>query len=300
MSIKLIDKVTESGLPSAQRFVLLILCDAANDDGACYPSQETIARKTGFAIRSVKRHILWLEYHGLISRERRQKSNVRKSDLYHVNIDLLNRLVSGETVLEGAKLAHSDSEGANLARARLAPPKVPNLQGEGANLAPSLYEEPSIEPSIEPSVCCDGANAADAMQIVLLENENPIQPAKPKSKTANPDNLATWEAYRQAYLHRYGVEPIRNAQANALIANLVKSVGGNEAPKLAWFYVGHNKGWYVQNRHALKHLIADVQAIRTDWMRGEQMTAVKARQTERQTGTAQAAAALIAKYQNEG
>lgn len=37
----------------------------------------------------------------------------------------------------------------------------------------------------------------------------------------------------------------------------------------------------MQNRHALKHLVGDVQAVRTDWLRNEQMTAAKARQTER-------------------
>ena len=121
MSIKLIDKVTESGLPTGQRFVLLILADACNDEGTCYPSQATIIRKTGMGKTTVGNHLAWLEMHGLISRYRRQNSNKRKSDLYQINVELLNRLVSGE------KLATATSEHSNSEHSNSEPPNVQNL-----------------------------------------------------------------------------------------------------------------------------------------------------------------------------
>ncbi|PKY66264.1 hypothetical protein CYJ25_04610, partial [Schaalia turicensis] len=54
-------------LDTSQVMVLLALADAANDDGfACWPSQETLARKSRMSVRSVKRHIATLRDAGLI------------------------------------------------------------------------------------------------------------------------------------------------------------------------------------------------------------------------------------------
>ena len=103
-------------------------------------------------------------------------------------------------------------------------------------------------------------------------------PAKPENQTAA--NRAVWEAYRDAYLHRYGVEPLRNAKVNGQIAQFVRTVGAEDAPKLAAFYLAHNGGFFVQRRHDFGLLLQSAQQIRTDWLRGEQMTSAKARQTE--------------------
>lgn len=103
---------------------------------------------------------------------------------------------------------------------------------------------------------------------------------KKKASSPNPDNVATWNAYRQAYANKYGCEPLRNAQVNGQIARLVKSVPANVAPALAAYYVNHNNGFYVQKRHPIGLLLSDAQGIYTDMMRNEQMTAAKARQQE--------------------
>lgn len=104
-------------------------------------------------------------------------------------------------------------------------------------------------------------------------------PAKPENQTAA--NRAVWEAYRDAYLHRYGVEPLRNAKVNGQIAQFVRMVGAREAVHLAAFYVAHNGGFFVQRRHDFGLLLQSAQQIRTDWLRGEQMTATAARQAEK-------------------
>ncbi len=103
---------------------------------------------------------------------------------------------------------------------------------------------------------------------------------KKKASSPNPDNVATWNAYRQAYFAKYRCEPFRNAQVNGQIAKLVKNVGGDIAPALAAYYVNHNNGFYVQKRHPIGLLLSDAQGIYTDMMRNEQMTAAKARQQE--------------------
>ena len=130
--------------------------------------------------------------------------------------------------------------------------------------------------------------------LILAVNDKP----KPASK-ANPDNVKTWEAYARAYRHRYGMLPTPNAQTRGMVAKLVKLVGADTAPMLAAFFVQHNDGYFVRTRHALNGLINSYQQVLTDMARGEQMTATKARQTEKTQTNMDVAARLIAKYQAE-
>lgn len=58
-----------------QKMVLLVLADHANDNGECWPSIATIARKASMSATSVKRNLADLEKTGLIRRERRKRSD---------------------------------------------------------------------------------------------------------------------------------------------------------------------------------------------------------------------------------
>ena len=128
------------------------------------------------------------------------------------------------------------------------------------------------------------AGRAVQTQAEILPVE-PVRPARPSENPVEPEdasatNRAVWAAYRQAYLDRYGVEPLRNAKVNGQIAQFVRMVGAREAVHLAAFYVAHNGGFFVQRRHDFGLLLQSAQQIRTDWLRGEQMTAARARQAE--------------------
>lgn len=101
-----------------------------------------------------------------------------------------------------------------------------------------------------------------------------------KKAESNPLNIATWDAYANAFFNRYGTEPVRNAKVNGQIANLVKRLG-EEAPHIAAFYVSHNKGWYVQKMHAVDYLLSDAESLRTQWATNTQMTESKARTADR-------------------
>ena len=130
-------------IPTGQKMVLLALCDHANDDGACYPSQGKIAQKCSMSLRAIVRHIKWLENHGILVKERRQNTNIRKSNLYLISLDNYQCANSAHANLACDKLACD-----NLACANLAHPNVTITSSECANLALTLYEEPSVEPSI--------------------------------------------------------------------------------------------------------------------------------------------------------
>lgn len=53
-----------------QKLVLLALADNANDQGECWPSMETIARKCDLSVQGVRNHIQKLEAYGLLGVDR--------------------------------------------------------------------------------------------------------------------------------------------------------------------------------------------------------------------------------------
>ncbi|MDK4545161.1 helix-turn-helix domain-containing protein [Kingella kingae] len=141
MSIKLMSKAWDLAIPQGQKFVLIALCDHANDDGVCYPSQNKLAEKCSMSDRAVLNHIKWLEQQGFISKERRQSSQRRYSDLYQI-------------FLEPANSAPANSAPANSAPANSAPEPENFAPTEPENSAGSyIKKEPSvINRQIEPSV----------------------------------------------------------------------------------------------------------------------------------------------------
>ena len=65
------------GISPAQKAVLISLADQANDDGYCWPSVGTIAKRTCLSERAVQGAIKWLHSAGLLSSdERRGTSSV--------------------------------------------------------------------------------------------------------------------------------------------------------------------------------------------------------------------------------
>lgn len=65
------------GISPAQKAVLISLADQANDDGYCWPSVGTIAKRTCLSERAVQGAIKWLHSAGLLtSDERRGTSSV--------------------------------------------------------------------------------------------------------------------------------------------------------------------------------------------------------------------------------
>ena len=75
-------------LPSAAcKLVLMGLASYANEEGYCYPGQETLAEKTCQTARSVRSHLAWLEEQGYIKRQHRDRITGRTSDEYLLTLD---------------------------------------------------------------------------------------------------------------------------------------------------------------------------------------------------------------------
>ena len=316
MSARLMGMAFKTGIPRGQRFVLVKLCDCANDEGLCYPSQETVAEDTGFGETAVQQHIKWLKENNFIKSTRRQRGRERQSDIYRINVALLEKCYEESAKRKAERRAKMREEPSDFEPSDFGSKNPQILSHEPSDFGGSLYEEPSIEPSVEPSGYCTApqtaadtpscgfasepaprsdfvgngfanpsAGRAVQTQAEILPAE-PVRPARPSENPAEPKdasatNRAVWAAYRQAYLDRYGVEPLRNAKVNGQIAQFVRTVGAQDAPKLAAFYLAHNGGFFVQRRHDFGLLLQSAQQIRTDWLRGEQMTATAARQAEK-------------------
>ena len=296
------------------------LCDCANDEGLCYPSQETVAEDTGFGETAVQQHIKWLKENNFIKSARRQRGRERQSDIYRINVALLEKCYAEAAKRkaerrvkmreEPSDFEPSDFEPSDFEPSDFGSKNPQILSHEPSDFGGSLYEEPSVEPSVEPSGYCTApqtaadtpscgfasepaprSDFADDVSDGLVCNL-PADTPKPTNHTAA--NRATWEAYRAAYLDRYGVEPLRNAKVNGQIAQFVRTVGAQDAPKLAAFYLAHNGGFFVQRRHDFGLLLQSAQQIRTDWLRGEQMTTARARQTENTQSNLETARRVLA------
>ena len=134
-------------LPMGQKMLLLALCDHANDEGVCYPSQERLAAKCSMARRTVVSHLQWLEERGIVRKERRQNTQRRKTDLYYITL--------------GGYSEPANSACANSARAKHSAECANSAPSECANSAPSYKEEPSetFNHQIEPSEMAPGITA---------------------------------------------------------------------------------------------------------------------------------------------
>ncbi|HHL3633722.1 helix-turn-helix domain-containing protein [Neisseria polysaccharea] len=230
MSARLMGMAFKTGIPRGQRFVLVKLCDCANDEGLCYPSQETLAEDTGFAATAVRQHIKWLKEHNFIKSARRQSGRERKSDIYRINVALLEKCYAEAAKRKAVRQAKmweepSDYEPSDYEPSDFDAKNHQILCDEPSDFDGSLYEEPSVEPSVEPSEL--NARAAHA----------PAEPHPAKPQTAPPETAPAAKAkktdrhaFELSLLAAYGITgqvaedflQVRKAKRQPLTATAMK------------------------------------------------------------------------------
>lgn len=78
-----IDVCERISAPSAHRFVLMVLCTFHHDKtGECFPSYETIAKRTGYSRRKVIALVSEIEGNGLVIRQKRRVSGTQGSNQF--------------------------------------------------------------------------------------------------------------------------------------------------------------------------------------------------------------------------
>ena len=126
-------------LPPTPKLVLMALADIADDQGICWPSQNTLAKKCSMAERSVRRILLQLQASNLLFVESRFRPN-------------------GSLASNRYRLAIGGPPD-NLSGAPRSPEVGPPGQRCPGGMDTGVHPRTTIEPSIEPPQPCSAAEA---------------------------------------------------------------------------------------------------------------------------------------------
>lgn len=231
---------------------------------------------------TVKRAITSLKKQGVLRVEKLNRAKCDHTNFYAINYD-------AAALIDECNMPSSNSgnlpssEGENMP-----PPKSANC----TDLTENTTETTSESTSDISSEADESASAADdpAVPAVLPEQQ---QEESAETIFQGKCRLA-WAMYKQAYMLRYGVEPVRNAKVNSQVRSLVQRLG-EEAGMVAEFYVTNvGEKFVVQKTHDLGLLLASAESYRTQWATGRAMTNTRAQQIDSTQANASAADEAIA------
>ncbi|QOR55262.1 MAG: hypothetical protein SHS37scaffold220_31 [Phage 67_12] len=143
----------KTALPSTQKFVLVALCDSANDQGECYPSVPSLAEKCSLSERAVQGAIASLQDCGCVRREfRNGRSTVYWVDpTPAVRAPLPKSSTPAATAPQGrtsfTPAAGAPPQQVHPTPADPAPTPPQQVHPTPADPAPITVKEPSVEPS---------------------------------------------------------------------------------------------------------------------------------------------------------
>lgn len=148
MSVKVMSYVWD--IPSfkgSDKLVMLCLADHADDQGVCWPSIDTISRKSGVSATTVKTTLKKLEIGNWIVKKNQFKTAetgrlVRANNKYQLNVFLLKKTADEQADFEQTNFVHSNFDQSKLVEG------VGQIDEGGRSK--SGYK-PSLDPSIEPS-----------------------------------------------------------------------------------------------------------------------------------------------------
>ena len=142
MSVQQISKALDlGGVSQAEKLLLIVLANYADENGRCWPSQATLSQKTCMSDRSIRTAFVRLEGLGLIIRERRtRKDGSRTSDMIQLCLD-------AQTEDDGGDLPENISGPTGKSRQSYRK----NLPVLPENISGLTSYEPSDDPSFYPS-----------------------------------------------------------------------------------------------------------------------------------------------------
>lgn len=238
------------GMSAAQKAVLISLADQSNDDGVCWPSVGTIAKRTCLSERAVQEALQWLQATGAIFRE------------YKTNSSTVYTVTPARFDPAKAPAARSRSKGADGAPPAPSAPPAGGAPGgaDGAPLGVNLAHPTPAGGAPKSSLNRKGnhqgtvnltaggktpteegeAKKSDEPKFMVINdahgNEHHI-PLELRYPGEQAKTHRAWTAYAIAYQKRYGVWPIWNASIGGRMSQLVDRVGQELAPKVAYHYV---------------------------------------------------------------
>jgi len=129
----------------------------------------------------------------------------------------------------------------------------------------------------------------------ILERLERLEKKVFRGEGQKTEGSEVWTSYSYAYLHRYGVEPVRNAKMSSLCKTLVQRVGKDDAVELVRFYLDQRDAFFVMNCHPLGTLIAQAEGLVTRMRTGLRVTRKQAEVIDEGDSNAQASLAYLRK-----
>lgn len=194
MSFYLAGAAWRAKVAPTTKLVLLCLADTANDDGECWPSIQTICKKTGLSRRAVINHIETLCKEGFLTKTRRTKDNGEQTSNL-LKIVCMNPVGSEQ-----------DAPGGGAPRAPGSAPNAPggvhHVHRGGAPRAPEPIKEPiSLEPIKEPKDISPDKGRIHYENIAGIFKH--LCPSLPRLKKITPARKSAirnlWEEYKEGY-----------------------------------------------------------------------------------------------------
>ena len=159
------------------RLVLLSLADTCSDEGVCFPSIKTIAKKANISEETTRKFLHAFEKIGLVEAEERfSPVGRRTSNTYKLNLNKVgdDELTKDVIYLAIPKSKHRTSDGMN--QFTPSPPNPVHTTRPMNQFIPSImnhHKEPKIEPSMESS-----AMASHSSEVVTQPNLFPTNPSE--------------------------------------------------------------------------------------------------------------------------
>jgi len=207
MSVRIMSEVFErSKTQGNARLVLLSLADTCSDEGVCFPSIKTIAKKANISEETTRKFLHAFEKIGLVeSEERFSPVGRRSSNTYKLNLNKVgdDELTKDVIYLAIPKSKHRTSDGMN--QFTPSPPNPVHTTHPLNQFIPSImnhHKEPKIEPSSDSATAPSNSN--ESTDLFPTENKPP-QKRKPKLvtdkfiaelQTLNPDKDVEAEAQK--------------------------------------------------------------------------------------------------------
>jgi hypothetical protein len=260
MSVAAIDWAFEQDVkPTGRKCVLVALANfAREEDGTCFPGQETLAGMTSQSLASVQRHLAALEDAGLITRERRFRTNgFRTSDLFHLNY---KPTADGQCRKPHLRLTTSQNDLKSKTRET-----TPQFEVADPSVDPSVIisvftparEEDGPSQQLESSKSSTREYPTRTLTLVSDRDSSPpavagyspdferVWSAYPKRQGDNPKEAA-FRAYKATLVK--GANPAEVLRAVEHYANECKANGtaGTKFVMMASTFLGPDKRWRVR------------------------------------------------------
>ena len=167
MSYHLAAWAMDVDVPPREKLMLILIASHANDEGECFPSQTTLAYRSGLSRRTVLRSLAELEERGVITRrKRRRPDGSRSSDTIRLNVHgaPVRPPLAGGNLTDGARVTFppqgdSVSPGGD-SLTRHGDSVSPHGDNDDTARCPVVTAEPVIEPISEPVRESSAADAA--------------------------------------------------------------------------------------------------------------------------------------------